>query len=278
MRHLAAHNPAHVYFSGRNAKAGQALTSELSKEFPTVGSTFVEMDLSSLANVKSAVQKSFKHSRLDILINNAGIMAQPAALSKDGYEVQFATNHLGHAMLTKHLLPTLLKTADLPNSDVRVVTLTSLGFSMHPSVGIEFDKLDNSDAMSGTFGKWRRYGHSKLANILYASELTRRHPKITSVSVHPGVVQTPLVETQPWYNRLLISVSQYKEGGLMEPHQGAWNTVWAAAAAKKGELRNGGMYTPVGHDGWEDTLDDLARDEKLAAKLWDWTEGVLAKF
>ena len=80
------------------------------------------MDLSSFASVKNAIQTDFKHDRLDILINNAGIMAQPASLSVDGYEIQFATNHLGHFLLFQQLLPTLLKTSELPGADVRVIT------------------------------------------------------------------------------------------------------------------------------------------------------------
>lgn len=85
----------------------------------------MEMDLSSLSSVKNAIKTYFKHSRLDILINNAGIMGQPPSLSVDGYEIQFATNHLGHSMVTKQLLPTLLKTSEDPDADVRVITRKS---------------------------------------------------------------------------------------------------------------------------------------------------------
>ncbi|KAF2008393.1 short-chain dehydrogenase/ reductase-like protein [Aaosphaeria arxii CBS 175.79] len=279
MRYLAAHRPAHIYFSGRNKESGNALVAEISKQFVGVGLTFIAMDLSSFASIASAVKAEFKHDRLDRLINNAGIMAQPFTLSKDGYEIQFATNHLGHAMLLKHLLPTLLKTAKLPNGDVRVVSLTSLGFRYHPSAGIDFERLESGSSLSymGT-GGWLRYGQSKLANILYASELARRYPQITSVSVHPGVVKTPLVNTQTWYNRMLIHASQFINGGLMKPSQGAWNTVWAVAAAEKEDLRNGTFYLPVGFDGWDNTLDKAAKDEKLASQLWEWTEEVLARY
>lgn len=129
------------------------------------------------------------------------------------------------------------------------------------------------------FGSWIRYGQSKLANILYASELARRYPSITSVSIHPGVVKTPLVYSQGWLNRWFIYVSQWIIGvKLLEPDQGAWNQVWAAAAAKKHELNNGEFYTPVGVNGWKSVLDSTARDPKLAAKLWTWTEGVLDKY
>ncbi|KAH7138848.1 hypothetical protein B0J11DRAFT_423914, partial [Dendryphion nanum] len=279
IKHLAAHSPAHIYFSGRNSKAGDTLVAELGAKYPDVGFTFVQMDLSSLASIKNAVEKCFTHSRLDILVNNAGIMAMPPALSTDGYEIQFATNHLGHAMLLRQLLPTLLKTAEQPGTDVRVISLSSLGFRGHPLNGIEFAKLEAGSTLSLIFmGSWIRYGQSKLANILYASELARLHPSITSISVHPGVVKTPLVSSQKWYNRWFIYVSQFLIGvKLLEPEQGAWNTVWAASAAKKEDLRNGGFYTPVGVDGWKSVLDKTARNEELAAKLWVWTEGILKK-
>lgn len=278
IKHLAAHNPAHIYFSGRNLNAGVALATELENVFPDVGFTFVEMDLSSFSSVKTAIHTEFKHSRLDILINNAGIMAQPPSLSADGYEIQFATNHLGHSLVTKELLPTLLKTAQDPAADVRVIMLSSLGFRGHPLNGIDFEKLNSGSTMNSLFGSWIRYGQSKLANILYASELARRYPSITSVSIHPGVVKTSLVYSQGWYTRWFIYVSQWVIGvQLLEPEQGAWNQVWAAAAAQKHELKNGGFYTPVGVDSWNSVLDRTARDPKLAAKLWTWTEEVLDK-
>lgn len=143
-------------------------------------------------------------------------MAQPPALSPQGYELQFATNHLGHACILSHFLPLLLSTAKLPSADVRVVTLTSLGYAFHPKSGVDFGALDSRSTFSGPLcdagGGWLRYGQSKLANILYASALARRHPEILSVSVHPGVVKTPLVDTQGVANRVLIYVSQWVRG------------------------------------------------------------------
>lgn len=241
--------------------------------------TFVQLDLTSLASVKEGLDKYFKHERLDILMNNAGIMAHPAALSKDGYEIQFATNHLGHAMLTRCLLPTLLRTAEAPNSDVRIINLTSLGYAFHPSSGISFKELNSGSPMKRMLlGGWVRYGHSKLANILYAAELARRHPQITSVSVHPGVVMTDLYYHQPWYNRWFIDFGCWVQGlKYLEPHKGSHNQTWCAAGAKKQDLANGKFYTPVGVESWN-ALDKTARSEKLAKELWDWTEGVLLKF
>jgi NAD(P)-dependent dehydrogenase (short-subunit alcohol dehydrogenase family) len=88
---------------------------------------------------------------------NAGIMATPASLSKDGYEIQFATNHLGHALFIKSLLPTMLKTASQPNSDVRIVNLSSVAHTTTPTSGIEFAKLKTKGANYGSFynpNKW----------------------------------------------------------------------------------------------------------------------------
>lgn len=240
--------------------------------------TFVELDLSSLASVKEGVKKYFKHDRLDILMCNAGIMAQPASLSKDGYEIQFATNHLGHAMLIHELLPVLLATAKKPGSDVRILNLTSLGYAFHPPSGISFAELSAHKPMTRLLmGGWVRYGHAKLANILYASELARRYPQITSVSIHPGTVYTDLCIGQPWYNRWFIYGACYLQGiKLISPDQGCWNQVWCAAGAKKQELANGSFYLPVGIEAFE-TLDKTAQSEKLGKELWEWTEDVLAK-
>lgn len=114
------------------------------------------MDMLSLASVKAATNK-FVHDRLDILMCNAGIMAVPPALSKDGFETQFATNHLAHAMIIQQLLPVLLRTADEPGSDVRVVCLTSLGWRGHPKGGVLFDQVRTT--MERFFGSWIRYGY-----------------------------------------------------------------------------------------------------------------------
>jgi NAD(P)-dependent dehydrogenase (short-subunit alcohol dehydrogenase family) len=133
------------------------------------------MDLTSLSSIKSSTPQL---TRLDLLMCNAGIMATPPSLSKDGYEIQFATNHLGHAMLIKQLLPTMLKTAEEPRSDVRIVILTSMGWRAHPKAGIEFSTL-NTTQDRAIFGGWVRYGQSKLANLVYAAELARRYPNIT---------------------------------------------------------------------------------------------------
>lgn len=278
---LVRHDPEYVYFTGRNTTAADALISELKQSHPNVGFTFIKMDLGSLKSVKDSVLAGFKHDRLDILLNNAGIIGKPPVLSVDGYEIQFATNHLGHAMLTKQLLPHLLRAAERPNADVRVVTLSSDGYESHRMIngGISFKELGTGGTMSRMFlGTWLRYGQSKVANILFASELARRYPQITSVSLHPGVVKTPMVKGlegfNGWFNAVMCWLAGIK---MMEPHEGAYSQLWCAAGAKKEELTNGGFYRPVGLHSTKDLKGEAANTE-LAVKLWEWTDDVLAKF
>jgi NAD(P)-dependent dehydrogenase (short-subunit alcohol dehydrogenase family) len=119
---------------------------------------------------------------------------------------------------------------------------------------------------------------SKLANIVYARELAKRHPNITAVSIHPGVVETALVTELGYLRKKFVYVTNTLIGAdpVVRPEQGCYNQVWAAAAAKTSELVNGAMYYPVGKMSNGD-LDKTAQDPKLAAKLWDWTNEELAK-
>ncbi len=198
-------------------------------------------------------------------------MAHPPALTTDGYEMQFGTNHLGHALLIKLLLPTLLRTANQPDADVRVVSNTSLGFKAHPSNGIDFANLRTTQE-SAVLGHWIRYGQSKLANILYASEIARRYPNITSTSVHPGVINTGMVGDLGFWNKAFVYVANV--GKMVTLEQGVCNQLWAATACKD-QVTNGGYYEPVGVPG---THDKVSNDEKLAAELWEWTQKELETY
>ncbi|KAJ7278943.1 oxidoreductase [Mycena rebaudengoi] len=265
---LAAHNPQRIYFSGRDSKRAEAIIAEGNNAASLV---FLQCDLTSLASVEQAAKQIVSESdRLDTVICNAGVMNVPPALTKDGYEVHFGTNHVGHALLIKILLPVLLRTAEMPGSDVRIVSLTSQGFATHPSGGIVFKDLRTTqDTM---LARPSRYGQSKLANILYAAELARRYPQITSVSVHPGVVSTDLVLSQSAFMRALIHITN--PSGLLTPPEGARNQLWASTADKSG-ITNGEYYEPVGELGKHARK---SKDTKLAAELWEWTEKELAGY
>ncbi|KAH6653013.1 oxidoreductase [Truncatella angustata] len=272
---LAKRQPAHLYFTGRNTRSAQSVIDGAKGSSPGVEITFVKLDMNSLAAVKEACTQ-FTHDRLDILMCNAGIMQQPPGVSVNGYERHFATNHLAHAMLIQQLLPTMLKTAKLPGSDVRLIMTTSLGWVIHPKGGILFEALKTSQ--EGLLGSYYTYGQSKLANIIYAREIARRFPQIISVSVHPGVVQTDLVNDLSWARRYFVYFSQYVQGiGTLTEAQGCLSQLWAAAGARKEQIVNGAYYRPVGVMSNGD-LNKTATDLKLAEKLWIWTADVLSKY
>lgn len=195
-------------------------------------------------------------------------MAHPPALTTDGYEIQFGTNHIGHALLIKLLLPTMLKTAEKPGADVRIVSNTSLGFKGHPSSGIDFANVRTTQE-TPVIGHWIRYGQSKLANILYASEIARRYPRITSTSVHPGVINTGLVTDLGLANKAFVWATTWWK--MVPVKEGVKNQLWAATVGKDG-IANGGYYEPVGIPG---AHDKLSKDSKLAGELWDWTQKAL---
>ncbi|KAG9185553.1 hypothetical protein G6011_06884 [Alternaria panax] len=272
---IASHNPAHILFSGRNKSRANDLISKIAQASPSTKVTFIECDLASLASVQSASKQILAStSRLDVLMCNAGIMAVPNDVSKDGYEIQFATNHLGHALLVKLLLPLMLETAAQPNADVRIVNLSSLAYKNNvPSSGIVFSKLKTKGASYGSFfalNKWVCYSQSKLANLLYTTELAARHPSITSVAVHPGFIKTDLFASTNFIDRQVVNI--VSGGNWLDTEQGAYNQTWAATT-DKGNLVNGAYYEPVGVKTTPATK--LARDRALAKELWEWTESEL---
>ena len=154
-------------------------------------------------------------------------MAKPPGLSKDGFEIQFATNQLGHSLLVRKLLPLLEKTAAQPGADVRIIMVTSLGFKGTPPGGIHFDKLRTEQALT-VLGPWLRYGQSKLANMLYALELGEIYSNILAFAVHPGVVKTALVTDLTWSQKLLVYLPNI--GQMLTPEQGTYNLLWAVTA------------------------------------------------
>ncbi|QDS75140.1 hypothetical protein FKW77_007757 [Venturia effusa] len=273
---LAEKGPAHIFFTGRNQKAANTIIAGLKRAAPRVPITFIQNDISSLQSTKETA-KTFKAAsdRLDILMLNAGIMTAPAATSVDGYETHFATNHMGHALLIKLLMPTMQRTAKLPDADVRLINLTSIAYEAAPSQGIDFATLKSEQKNLGNsvMARWLRYGQSKLANILYVQQLARQYPEITSVAIHPGIIRTGLFENLGLVDRIMLSV---KFAGQFTPvEKGAWNQCWAALA-EKSEMKNGGYYAPIGK--LTVPITTAGKDEGLSKKLWQWTQSELASY
>ena len=289
---FAKHNPKHIYFTGRNASSANSLITSLSTIFPN-RITFIPCDQTSLSSVSQTAKTLLEKSggQLDILVCNAGVMAIPTGVSKDGYEIQFAINHLAHALLIKLCLPALLKARE-EKGDARIVILTSLAFKSTSKGGIIFKdmKSDQSnlgelnprnvykatcaDINVGMTAKYLLYGQSKLANVLYASQLAKLYPKLTVTAVHPGLVAgTSLADHMGLVDKLILKVVCLPLPRITLP-QGAYNILWAATSMDK-NLRSGGVYEPVGKP-VEHTK--LSADQELGKKLCDWTEKTLSAY
>jgi NAD(P)-dependent dehydrogenase (short-subunit alcohol dehydrogenase family) len=269
---LAKRNPRKIFLGARSeAKAKAAISSLRQSSRNEVEIDWLPLDLASVQSIQKAAQLfTTQSSRLDILVLNAGVMALPPGETEMGHEIQLGTNFTGHFLLTKLLLPTLLKTAEEPFSDVRVVSLSSVGHTLAPSFETILDQSKLKKVDTNT-----RYGASKAANILFAAELARRYPSVMSVSVHPGVILTELYTSIS--QRSTLANLNSKALGMFGTSVavGAYNQLWAAAGAKRSELVNGAYYVPVGH---LKPHNKYAGDQKMGNRLWDWCEGELRGF
>ncbi|KAL2811950.1 hypothetical protein BJX63DRAFT_263741 [Aspergillus granulosus] len=272
IRQILSHNPEHVFLAARSEQKAKAALEDLKSSSPNAASklTWLALDLSSTKSVQGAAE-SFKaqSSRLDILILNAGVMSLPPGETDLGHEIQLGTNHTGHFLLTKLLLPTMLRTAEEPGSDVRVVSLSSIGHNLAPS----FETILDQDRLKKC-NTHARYGASKVANILFAAELARRYPSIMAVSVHPGMIATDLYG--PIGKRNPVAALGSKVLGVVgtQVDAGARNQLWAAVGAKRGELINGAYYVPVGNCKGHNRY---VRSEEMGRELWEWSEMELRK-
>jgi NAD(P)-dependent dehydrogenase (short-subunit alcohol dehydrogenase family) len=181
---------ADVVLTGRDDHKGKSAIERIGREALGAKVTYEPLDLASLASIADFAQRMQSRPSLDILINNAGVMALPRRqTTADGFEMQFGTNYLGHFALTARLLP-LLRRADAP----RVVSVSSLA---HRAAFIDFNDLQGQRAYS----PWKSYGQSKLAMLIFALELQRRSDaagwNLTSEAAHPGFARTGLFASGP---------------------------------------------------------------------------------
>lgn len=183
-RALAQHG-ATVILGCRSRTKADAALAEIEATDPSGSAEILEMDLADLDSVAAAAAEfTTRHDRLDVLVNNAGLMATPNQRTAQGFEMQIGVNHLGHFALTGHLLPSLLAT-----SGSRVVSISSQG---HRPGKIDFDDLNSEQSYSA----WPAYFQSKLANLLFTGELQRRLAEadddVIAVAAHPGLSSTNL--------------------------------------------------------------------------------------
>jgi NAD(P)-dependent dehydrogenase (short-subunit alcohol dehydrogenase family) len=225
---------AHVVLAVRNLDKGKDAAALISRRNPGASVALQELDLTSLDSIRSAAQQlRADHDRIDLLINNAGVMWTPRSTTKDGFELQFGTNHLGHFAFTGLLLDRML-----PVEGSRIVTVSSIGHRIRAD--IHFDDLQ----WERSYSRVAAYGQAKLANLLFTYELQRRlapHGTTIAAAAHPGGSRTELTRNLP---PLLARVTPLIEPLFQGADMGALPTL--RAATDPGVL--GGQY--YGPDGW----------------------------
>jgi NAD(P)-dependent dehydrogenase (short-subunit alcohol dehydrogenase family) len=250
----------------RNMEKAETAKAAILAKHPKTKVTRMQLDLSSLKSVRAfATAFTEKHPKLDLLINNAGIMMPPYSLSEDGFESQFAANYIGHFALTGLLLPLIVKTPG-----ARIISLSSMA---HRWGNIRFDDPNFKNG----YNKREAYGQSKIACLMFAYEMNRRLKKAghstLSVAAHPGVAYTNLTQHMPAFVNLFTPLMGMV---LNNATDGAWPTLYAAL----GEDIQGGDYcgpkdmhqmrgAPI-----KVSSNRASRDEEAASKLWAMSEAM----
>ena len=239
------------------------------------------LDLADLESVRScAAQLLQRYPQIDILINNAGVMACPLGRTAQGIETQFGTNHLGHFLFTGLLLPALIAAAEGSDSHSRVVSLSSAG---HKLSAVDFD---DPNYQHTEYNKWQAYGRAKTANALFTVALDQRFAGrgVRAYAVHPGVIMTELGRhmSQADFDELVASAAPPGEPlAFKSVEQGAATSVWAATSP---ELENkGGCYlencniaAPFA-EGVDGGVMDHALDPAQAERLWELSEQLVGQ-
>jgi protochlorophyllide reductase len=267
-RTLAAKG-AKVLLACRSRERGSSALQQVAAAGPAEPE-LVELDLADLSSVRGAAEqvRGATGDQLDVLMNNAGVMAPPHSTTRDGFELQIGTNHLGHAALTWLLAPALKPGA-------RVVTLSSVA---HLGGGLDLDDLNFERRRHSPF---RAYSQSKLANLLFALELDRAARRegrdLVSTAAHPGMASTELINTMSGNHKLPALLHRGLDTAsrlvTQSPEQGALPQLHAATAPG---ITGGTYYGPDGfREYWghpkRAAMSAAAQDESSAKRLWDRT-------
>ncbi|MEZ4375177.1 MAG: oxidoreductase [Polyangiaceae bacterium] len=270
-RALAARG-ADVVITARNLEKAEAVAKKIREETSSRVSV-EELELDRLASIRAFAQRFLaQHPKLQLLINNAGVMACPKGETQDGFEQQFGTNHLGHFLLTGLLVPALLAGAP-----ARIVNLSSRGHFLSP-LDIEDPNFERRE-----YDKWIAYGQAKTANVLHAVELERRLGArgVHAYAVHPGVIITELIRhmNQADFERMQKRGTTSR---MKTVEAGAATSVYAATAPELAE--RGGCYLEDCHV--SEVNDDpsategvrsYALDPELAQRLWAASERLVGE-
>jgi NAD(P)-dependent dehydrogenase (short-subunit alcohol dehydrogenase family) len=263
---------ARVVLTARDLAKGEAVAKSIRESTGNAEVEVEELELGSLAGIRAFAERFLaRHADLQILVNNAGVMACPRAQTSDGFELQFGSNHLGHFLMTGLIAPALLRGAP-----ARVVCVSSRGHQQSPVVfeDIHYERRP--------YDKWEAYGQSKTANILFAIELERRLAArgVHANAIHPGVILTELSRHMGPEDFEHIRKRASRGGGRMQVktvEAGAATSVYAATAPEL-EGRGGLYLEDCGVAAVDDAEDatagvrSYAVDPELAQRLWSVSE------
>ncbi len=269
---------ARVVLTARDVAKGEGVAAGIRESTGNDAVDVEELELDSLESIRAFGRRFLeKHDRLDLLVNNAGVMACPYATTKDGFELQLGTNHLGHFLMTGLIAPALLKGAP-----ARIVNLSSRG---HQQGRVDFDDLGFE---TRPYEKWEAYGQSKTANVLFTVELERRLGErgVHAYAVHPGVIPTEL--SRHMGQEDFEHVRKRSTGGgsgpmkLKTAESGAATSVFAATAP---ELEGrGGLYLEDCHVAAvndeataREGVRSYAVDAEAARRLWSVSEELVGQ-
>lgn len=252
------------------------MVASIKKTTPNANITVLQLDLASLESVKQCA-KAFNEAsmRLDILVLNAGVAGVAPGLTKEGYEMHFGTNYLGHALLTQLLLPKMFETRRQdPSADLRIhVTASQAGVQLALSSGLA---LSYTRQPSPGSGGTQRYGHSKVANLLFMRKLSQQFPSILIMASHPG-----LVKTESWGkvtgSKTLMAFKPLSMLMGVTSEEGAKNQLWCVTTRQgPSGVENGKYYLPVGKE--YELKNKHPSNQSQADQLWHWTNEEFKKY
>jgi NAD(P)-dependent dehydrogenase (short-subunit alcohol dehydrogenase family) len=263
-----ARQGAHVVFTSRNPEKGTAALADIRERSGSGDVELMALDLAGIASIRAfAADFLDRHTHLDVLIANAGLILSERSVTVDGFETTFGVNHLGHFLLT-HLLLERLRAS----TPARIVVVSS-GAHRFPRSGINFDDLQSEHGYRG----FRAYGRSKLANIYFARELARRleNTGVTANSLHPGLVATEFGRDRDrTSHRMQSAMGVLLKPVMISPEQGARTSIYLASSPEVAGTTGSYFYKCKGwpNSGRGGDLSTAAQDDEAARRLWAASE------
>ncbi|KAF4993033.1 hypothetical protein FGRMN_6769 [Fusarium graminum] len=285
IQETASRSPGLLILAGRNASKLQELSEIIHKANPSVKTRSLVVDLSSLASVRKAAEEVNSWSdvpSIDVVVNNAGVMAIPFTLSPDGFEMQFAIGHLGHFLLTNLIMDKILA-----SKSPRVVNISSNGHSLGP---VRF--ADPHFSNGETYDEWSAYGQSKTANMLFSNSLAQKlgGRGLQAYSVHPGLILSTGLGTHLDFANMDADLGAFIKAHRAQGNHEGWNAMdtvpvevgaatHAFAAFDPNIKASNGAYLLQARvsDPYTDTVKSWARDPVEAEKLWRLSEELVGQ-